>query len=81
MGKKIFEERGYIAKGESDKRYRAHLVLTDKGTEVAARVCEYADSYFIFAGDELSESDREVLYRSLRIINSRLIELCDKYEE
>ena len=78
---KSLEEKGYIAKSESEKRYRASLVLTDKGKEVASRVCKYADAYFGFAGNELSESDREVLYRSLRLINERLIELCDKYED
>ena len=78
---KSLEERGYISKGESEKRYRAPLVLTERGREVAARVCEYADAYFGIAGGELSDEERKVLYKSLRIINERLIELCDKYED
>ncbi len=77
---KHLEERGYVERS-SEKRYRAALTLTDEGRAVAARAAEYANSYFLSTREGISDADREVLYRSLNLINDRLSELCDKYEE
>ncbi len=76
---KHLEERGYIER--SDKRYRAALSLTEEGRAVAERISEYANSYFRMARQGISPEDREVLYRSLNLINDNLIEICDKYDD
>ncbi|MBE6599621.1 MAG: MarR family transcriptional regulator [Ruminococcaceae bacterium] len=76
---KQLEERGYVERS-SKKRYRAALTLTDEGRAVAARAAEYTNLYFMSTREGISDADREVLYRSLNLINDRLAELCDKYE-
>ena len=79
---KYLEERGYIeCKADSTKKYRKPLVLTEQGREVGEKIAERADFCLSFAGADLSDSDREVLYRGLYTVNEKLIELCDKYED
>lgn len=78
---KLLEQREYIVRTDTQKKYRTRLCLTDKGRKIAERVAEYTESYFGFASEDLTESDREVLYRSLKVINDRLLELCERYDE
>lgn len=78
---KYLEERGYVRDGESSKKYKKPVVLTDEGKDVAERITRRSEGFFLLAGDGLCESDREVLYRGLQNVHERLIELCEKYED
>lgn len=55
--------------------YRAAIVLTEKGREVATYVAQRASSAVEIAG--LGEEDREKLYIALNTIASNLTQMCD----
>ena len=79
---KYLEEEGYIVcKNDAPKRYRTPLELTEKGRTVGEKIAKRAEHMLSFAGSEISDRDREVLYRGLYTINEKLIELCDRDEE
>jgi DNA-binding MarR family transcriptional regulator len=65
----LLEQRGFIAReGSGKNRYRAPLRLTPSGQEAAEQVCRRADLAVSIAGKELTDDDREVLYRALGLI-------------
>ena len=57
-------------------RYRAALVLTERGREAAAAVSERAKLAVELAGNGLTDADREVFYRVLTLISENLHEIC-----
>jgi len=57
-------------------RYRAKLMLTEKGKEAAMHVRSRAILAVERAGAGLSDEDREVFYRSLGLIATNLQSLC-----
>lgn len=67
------EEKGIIeARAGSDKLYRAPLKLTDDGKKIAAEISDIVEMVVVSAGDGLSDSDREIFYRSLDLITANL---------
>ena len=67
------EENGLITRRSNRENfYRAKLVLTEKGREVAAHVQKKAIAAVSEAGDGISDEDRAVFYECLGIIASNL---------
>ena len=62
---------------QQQKRYKAPLMLTEKGKTVAKRLSERIDEVLAEAGDGVSEEDRAVMYRSLICIHRNLQKLCE----
>lgn len=79
---KYLEKRGYIAiRKESNKRYRIPLELTEEGKNVGDQLSRNIDAVLNFVGSEIPEEHREAMYDSLKLINYKLIEICDQMEE
>lgn len=67
------EENGYIIrKSKQTKRYRAPLVLTEKGMEAGKKITEKVGYVLDKIEKVLTEEDRITLYRSLFIISDSL---------
>lgn len=78
---KYLEENGYVrAEPAHKKRYQTPLVLTEKGRTTGALVAEKIDNILMAASEGLSESDREVMYKSLALINDNLQHICALYD-
>lgn len=56
----------------SEKKYRAKLQLTKKGTEVAMQIDDLIKQWVGFGGDGLSEEERETFYHVLELISCNL---------
>lgn len=71
------EEAGMILReNRNGSRYRAILLLTDRGQEAAAAVVEKARLAVELAGKGFGAEEREVFYRVLSIISGNLHKLC-----
>ena len=70
------QTRGYITSDE--KKYRAHLVLTDSGREVARRMDDLIEQWVGFGGDGVSDEERATFYR---VLESIALNLRDKVEQ
>ena len=71
------EEKGLISReGGSFSMYRAKLLLTPKGKQIADVILRRVDIAVELAGRGLSDENREILYASLRIIETNLKGLC-----
>ena len=67
------EENGLITRQcNKDNFYRAKLILTDKGKEIASHVQKKAIEAVGEAGDGISDEDRRVFYECLGTIASNL---------
>lgn len=64
-------QQGFVCQ-ESEKNYRAPLLLTQKGQTVAAKVDQLIESWVTAGGDGLSEQQRTYFYQSLALISSNL---------
>jgi len=74
----ILEEKGLVEKRAVDKsRYRGLLFLTETGAEAARGVAKKASSAVEAAGRDLTEEERESLYRSLASIVENLRKLSE----
>lgn len=65
------EELGLIMK-LSGNRYRARLILTERGNEIATGIANRAMEVISFVGKDITEQEREVFYRSLDSISQNL---------
>ena len=71
------EEAGMVVReNRNGSRYRAILLLTDRGQEAAAAVVEKARLAVELAGKGFGAEEREVFYRVLSIISGNLHKLC-----
>ena len=70
------QEKGYVEAGE--KKYRAHLKLTDKGRELAVQIDNLIEQWVGHGGDGLSEEERNSFYHALDLISSNLREKLHK---
>lgn len=69
----IMEKKGLVQrKSTGGNMYRALLKLTEEGKAAAQHVQERAALAVELAGEGLSDSDREVFYRSLELITANL---------
>ena len=76
------EEQGYIVcETKKQKRYKAPLILTEKGIEVAKIISKKINRILYEASVGLPEEDRTVMYRSLAVICDNLQRICDDYNE
>jgi DNA-binding MarR family transcriptional regulator len=64
------EQKGFIIK--EGNRYRAQLMLTEKGRELVERLENHADMAVNLAGADLSDEQRQCLYLCLETIADRL---------
>ncbi len=72
----IMEEKGLVEKPNSNqKKYNGVFVLTEKGREAAEFVCSRASAAVEAAGDGITETERETLYRALFLIANNLKKL------
>lgn len=71
------EERGLVArKSESNSMYRAKLMLTDKGNEIAEYVLKNVNAAVEMAGEGLDDSDRKIFYATLELIEANIKKIC-----
>ena len=70
------QEKGLVEAGE--KKYRAHLKLTDNGKALAAQIDELIMQWVDYGGDGLSEEERNSFYHALDLISSNLREKLKK---
>lgn len=67
------EKNGYLTcKYPFSKRYRAPLILTEKGMVTAEKIAKKVDAVLDSAGVGVSDDEREILYRSLTAISENL---------
>jgi DNA-binding MarR family transcriptional regulator len=67
------ERKGFVVReGAGKNLYRAPLRLTQAGWTASEQVCRRAELAISIAGKELTDEDREVLYRCLDIIAGNL---------
>jgi len=65
------EELGLIIKASSG-RYRAKLLLTERGKEIATAISTRAMEVISFVGKDISDEERDSMYRSLETISKNL---------
>ncbi len=71
------EKNGYIAcQSRKAKRYKAPLVLTEKGKELGKQIADKVDGVLFEMDEDLTENERENLYRCLAIISDSLDSLA-----
>lgn len=74
------EKNGYLyCNSESKKRYKAPLVLTEKGRTIAKQITEKIDSVLEFVGEALCDGERDRFYKSLNAVSDNLQKFCQKY--
>ena len=67
------EDNGYLScTSKNAKRYKASLILTEKGAEVSKKIADKIDAVLEEIKDGLTEDERLAFYRSLSIISERL---------
>ena len=72
----VLESKGLVAKESgTGNLYRAKLMLTEQGQELTKSILEKAAAAERLAGEGLSDSDREVMYRALGKVCENLQEL------
>ena len=75
------ETNGYLkCQSQSQKRYKAPLVLTEKGSLVAEKITTRIEEVLKAASDGISDEDRTVMYRSLICIHQSLQKMCNEYD-
>ena len=62
----------------AEKRYNAHLFLTDKGKEVGKIITQKIDHIVNLASRGLNEEKRTIFYECLNLISNNLIQFCDE---
>ena len=76
------ETNGYLVRqNEDNKKYKSHLSLTEMGRSVACQIAEKIDRILDEAGEGISETDREIMYRSLFQISNNLQKRCNQYDK
>lgn len=73
------QEKGYVEAGE--KKYRAHLKLTEKGKQLAGQIDGLIEQWVGFGGDGLSEEERNSFYKVLAAISTNLRDNLNKDEK
>lgn len=66
------EQQGLITRSGGDTSYRALLTLTDTGLQAARFVDQKASTAVSLAGRDLTEEQRQILYRTLETLDARL---------
>ncbi len=75
------EENGFIkARPKDGKRYKASLELTEKGQSTAEVINSKVSKILDEVSAGVSDTEREILYRSLGIICDNLQRICENYD-
>ncbi|MGN1051873.1 MAG: MarR family winged helix-turn-helix transcriptional regulator [Candidatus Scatosoma sp.] len=78
---KYLENNGYLCRNTKlRKRYHSPLELTEKGRKIGKYIADKIDNILDYASAGLSEEYRQIMYRSLNLINDNLNKLCESYE-
>ena len=72
----FLQQEGYVV--AVGNRYRANLLLTEKGRAAAQQVEKLIDKWVGFGGEGLSEEDRAAFYRVLEHISGNLRDTMDQ---
>ena len=74
------EKDGYVKYicDDSKKKYRAKILLTAKGKDIADRLDSITNKAVDIGSDGLSDNDRDCLYKCLDIISNNLNKYCEK---
>ena len=73
----VLESKGFLTKGSpSGNLYRAKLMLTEQGVELTKNILQKTAIAEKMAGEGLSDSDRDTLYRALAIIRGNMQNLA-----
>lgn len=73
------ELNGYIeCESTAKKRYKSHLMLTEKGKIIGKIISEKIDNVLVYASAGLSNEDRVILYRTLNLISDNLEKFNEK---
>ncbi len=79
---RYLEENGYIrCDSNAKKRYNATFSLTERGTEIAARIAHKVDAVMTSIGAGLSEEERDTLYKCLNRISDNMQDICARYDQ
>ncbi len=74
------EKEGCIeCSSKIEKKYKSPLVLTQKGADIAEKICKKIDDILDEAGSGFSEEDRTVFYQTFMQIIENLEKICKKY--
>ena len=74
------EAEGYITCAkDGKKRYRAPLILTERGKEIAEKLAVKIDGILDFAAEALDAGERESFYSQLSRVSDILQKFCEKY--
>ena len=72
------KEKYLICESNTEKRYKSLIHLTQKGEEIAKAICQKIDGIVEMASTGLSDTDREIMYRALKLISGNLIKMNDE---
>lgn len=72
------KENYLICESKTEKKYKSLIHLTQKGESIAKSICQKIDSIVESASAGLSEADRDIMYRALKLININLNKLNDE---
>jgi DNA-binding MarR family transcriptional regulator len=76
------EENGYLTcESKSVKRYKSHILLTQKGQEVGEKIAYKINDVLKKVSVGLSDQERDEFYRCLNIISENLKNLSKNGEE
>ena len=76
------EKNGYITcQSQNKKRYNSPFFLTERGKRAAKRTADKISYVLDEISIGISESDREIFYRSLNIISENLDKIAKSYEK
>lgn len=70
------QDKGYVQADE--KKYRAHLYLTEEGEKLARQIDGLIEQWVDFGGDGLTEEERNAFYYALNLISSNLRDTLKK---
>ena len=68
---------GIVAREDGGKKYRANIVLTEKGRLAAEELAKIADEKVKAVSGNLQENNIEILYSSLETISVNLASVAD----
>lgn len=72
------KEKYLICESKTEKRYKSLIHLTQKGEEIAKSIFQKIDGIVEMASTGLSDTDREIMYRALKLISGNLNKMNDE---
>lgn len=69
-----------VCDSNQKKRYNSYFRLTENGKVIAKNISEKIDKILDYASADMTEKEREIMYKSLLSISENLDKFCEKYE-